>query len=277
MVGENERTLSGRARAEAALASLMESVGDHTKVTVIGGMVPQTLTSRSRTPHVGTADLDLLLDVAPRYDRDDDDFGWLQAALDAAGFTRIEQSGGWRWLITIEGKAVVVEFMCDVPDSQGLTILLPGAPQVAALNFAGPAPALLDAVEIQLNRGPSSPAVRVRFAGLGGYLLAKATAVVSRGLDKDFYDFVFVILNNDSGGPTQAGQDAASALPQNPTHDYTETIRQAVTFFGDVSAQGVAAFVREMQAAGDSTPPDILAQDAVAALGMFYDAYIQGP
>jgi hypothetical protein len=276
LAGENERTLSGRARAEAALASLVGNIGDHTKITVIGGMVPQTLTLRSRTPHLGTADLDLLLDVALRYDRDEDDFGWLQIALDSAGFTRIEQSGGWQWLITIEGKAVVVEFMCDVPDSQGLTIALPGAPQVAALNFAGPAPALQDAVEIQLQRGLGLPAVQVRFAGLGGYLLAKATAVVSRGLDKDFYDFAFVILNNDFGGPTQAGRDAASALPRNTTHDYTETIRQAVKLFDKVGAQGVTAFVREMQTAGDSTSSDILAQDAVAAVGLFFGAYIQG-
>lgn len=276
MAGKNERTLSARALAEAALACLMESIGDHTKVTVIGGMVPQTLTSRSRTPHVGTADLDILLDVAPRYERDDDDFGWLQVALESAGFTRIEQGGGWRWLVKIEDKVVVVEFMCDVPDSQGLTILLPGAPQVTALNFAGPAPALQDAVDIQLNRGPGLPAVQVRFAGLGGYLLAKATAVVSRGLDKDFYDFAFVILNNDGGGPTKAGRDAASALPQYPTHDYTETIRQAVSLFGDADGRGVVAFVSEMQAAGDSTPADILAQDAVAAVGMFFEAYLEG-
>lgn len=275
MAGENERTLSGRARAEAALAALVESIGDHTKVTVIGGMVPKTLTLRSRTPHIGTADLDLLLDVAPRYDRDEGDFGWLQAALDSAGFTRIEQSRGWQWLTTIEEKPVIVEFICDVPDSQGLTIALPGAPQVAALNFAGPAPALQNAVEIQLHRGSGSPAVQVRFAGLGGYLLAKATAVVSRGFDKDFYDFAFVILNNDFGGPTQAGRGAASALPRHPTHDYTETIRQAVRFFEGANSQGVTAFVREMQVSGDSTSPDILAQDAVAAVGLFFDAYTQ--
>jgi hypothetical protein len=40
-----------------------------------------------------------------------------------------------------------------------------------------------------------------KYAGLEGYLMAKACAVRHRGLDRDFYDLVFVLLYNRAGGP----------------------------------------------------------------------------
>lgn len=48
--------------------------------------------------------------------------------------------------------------------------------------------------------------VRAKFAGLEGYLMAKAFAVRHRGLDRDCYDLAFVLIYNRAGGPAQAAE-----------------------------------------------------------------------
>lgn len=44
----------------------------------------------------------------------------------------------------------------------------------------------------------------VRFAGLEGYLLSKCVLARTRTAAKDYYDLVYVLMNNRAGGPEQA-------------------------------------------------------------------------
>lgn len=253
---------------------LIMHVDDSSPMTIIGGLVPSTLTTQSQVLHQGTIDVDLLLDLGPAFDREELDFGWLETALIDAGFASISDgdSGGWQWKVSIDGSPVFVEFICDVPDSPGLSISLPGTTRVKALNFAGPSPAAYGTSEVEINLG-NGASVIARFAGLGGYLLAKATAVVSRRFEKDFYDFVFVILHNDLGGPASAGRAAVEAIPTAPQHDFVDIVRQAVAEYADANSEGPQGYVRSSIAAGNTTPAEILAQDAVTAVQRFGRAF----
>ncbi|WP_141881758.1 hypothetical protein [Homoserinimonas aerilata] len=245
---------------------------DVSTMTVIGGMVPATLTTRSVVPHQGTIDVDILLELGPFFDRDELDFGWLEDALVDSGFISLSGSGGWQWEVRIDELSVILEFICDVPDGPGLPLRLPGTRNVSALNFAGPGPAAHDAIELEIRSALGAP-ITARFAGLGGYLLAKATAVVSRALEKDFYDLAFVVLRNDNGGPMAAGRAAAAAVPANPLHDFADIVRQATAKYMSAESEGPLGFVASSLAAGDPTPSEILAQDAVTAMMQFGAAF----
>ena len=272
MAGEVARSKQSRTLAEKALARLIAQLDDSSPITIIGGLVPSTLTTQSPVPHQGTIDVDLLLELGPAFDRDELDFGWLETALAHAGFDSLSDDGGWQWQISVDGSPVILEFICDVPDNPGLSISLPGTTRVKALNFAGPSPAAYGTSAIEISQGDGASVI-AWFAGLGGYLLAKATAVASRRFEKDFYDFAFVILHNDLGGPESAGRAAADAIPTAPLHNFEDIVRQAIAEYVDSGSEGPQGYVRSSIATGNMTPAEILAQDAVTAVQRFGDAF----
>jgi hypothetical protein len=207
-------------------------------MVLIGGLVPETLID-SEEPHQGTLDVDVLLPLALQYDRDEEDFSWLESALRDAGFVPNRENTGWRWVVDVDGLPVVVEFLVDVPDAQGQEIWLPGTRDLSAMNLAGPGPALRDARVIQLG-------VRdAKVAGLGGYLTAKAAAIVGRGKQKDLYDFAYVLVNSGRRAEELAAAVVAATMPD------------------------PAVYSAEAVAAGSEETRQDLAADAVAAVSAF--------
>lgn len=200
MATERARTLQTRDYAERALVRLVLHLGEHrAEVVVIGGLAPPFLTSRAEPPHQGTTDVDLLVSLGFVYDRDEQDFAWLESALTQAGFVEDARTGGgWRWTALIYGVVVKLELLCDVNgDLSNQPLPLPGCLTASAMNLQGPAAALADP-EPQLMAIPAdlgSGRIEVPNAGLGGYLIAKAAAAASRQLPKDYYDFAFVLLH----------------------------------------------------------------------------------
>lgn len=276
---DQQRSQVARDLAERALIELALHLGDHaSKVVVIGGLNPEYLTDPP-VDHLGTTDVDILLEVGLIYDRDELDFSWLEQALFAAGFTNV--TGGWRWRKDILGVPVKLEILCDAPDNLGLEIALPGASVVGAMNLQGPAPALEDAyfrdleVPADLETGVAShpSTVRVRFAGLGGYILAKAAALTRRLLDKDAYDLVFVLLFNDAGGPRAAAAAARRAVPSGAEHDCVLEVRAIRSHFASPDAQAARDYALQMVRAGDPSTADQLAQDAVSAVAAFVNEF----
>ena len=169
---------------------------------VIGGLNPDFLAPGSPVPHSGTTDVDLLFEIGFAYDRDEYDFAWLDRLFKNEGFSS-RHPDGWRWDAVFGETKIRLDLLCDVPDYPGQAIALPGATVAATKNFTGPAPALIAPItrlvtvpSAIMETMPGAPAsVALRFANLGGYLLAKAAAVRSRGLEKDLYDLLFVILS----------------------------------------------------------------------------------
>jgi hypothetical protein len=200
---EPERSPAARELAEEALIKLIEGVDDEVDVIVLGGLVPEVLTSGQDPPvpgHLGTTDVDVL--IAAQLDGDQD-LGSLEAALRAIDFRPDGLS--WRWRGEIRGTPVKIEFLCDRPNRpEEEDIELPGCEELFAVNLRGTGFVADDWNWHILRSHDQTGTVRVRFAGLGGYLLSKISSCRTRGLPKDYYDLAYVLLHNRAGGPAEA-------------------------------------------------------------------------
>ena len=262
------RSREARARAERALIELALAFGDHAdELIVIGGLNPDFLTPDAPVQHLGTTDVDILLELGFVWDRDDLDFSWLEPALRAGGFEP-RSVDAWQWLRVDDDSLVRVDLLCDVMDSPDQSIALPGAEGVTAKNLAGPSGALvepvtrgLDVDDVVRRRWPDAPSfVTLRFASLGGYLLAKASALTSRHLEKDSYDLMYVIQFNP-GGPDGAAEAIRSALEVETVHHrHGLHVRSALQSF--VTGNSSERFARQMVLSGDTATTEQLVLDA---------------
>lgn len=237
-------------------------------------------------------DVDVLLGLELVFDRDEQDFAWLERAFGALQVRPSRTGRAWQWEMVVDDLPVRIDLLCDVPDRRGQEVVLPGTSDVTAMNIEGPAPAQADVIErviaVQAEDVAAAAngrtSVTIRFAGLGGYLHAKAAAVVGRGEERDYYDLGFVLLHNQQGGPAAAAIAAFRALPEAPHSDHAGTFRAALRQMADI--QGTAAWTyaaqRMRDGEGDDEVEDAearIAQDVVAAaeqcLGRF-DALMYG-
>jgi hypothetical protein len=195
---------------ELALVRMVHELRDEDAFLVIlGGLVPAVL-ARDDVPipeHLGTTDVDVLLvtHVDP-----DADLGGVERALERIGFRPDADADGWRWRGQVEGAAVRLEFLCDLPDHREHEVVRPrGCAELTAANLRGTGYVASDFSWVQLSgelEDGTRVTVRVRFAGLEGYLLAKCVAARARAAAKDYYDLVYVLLHNRAGGPEQAAK-----------------------------------------------------------------------
>ena len=111
--------------------------------------------------------------------------------------------------------------------------------------------------------------VSARFAGLQGYLLAKATALRDRGLDKDYYDFTYVAAYNRLGGPAEA----ARALRDGPFADRLAGLRslwiEIADRFAAPDRAGAAGYAAQALSADPSADIAQLRRDAVDVVTAF--------
>lgn len=108
-------------------------------------------------------------------------------------------------------------------------------------------------------------------ADLGGFLIAKAAAIAARRLDRDFYDFAYVLVHNDRGGP-QAAADAVAACLAGlrdevnvGQHVYLPALESAVGDYLDGSRRGAVVYAREALRTGAADPEAVLIEDATSA------------
>ena len=121
--------------------------------------------------HLGTSDVDILVAF----------HATLDAALERAGFEIDPKiAEGWRWQAKVDGVPVKVEFLCDLDDQPAnRAIQLPGCKRVTAANLRGTGFVSRDYVaETLTGQLPNGEfvTVKVNFAGLSGYLMAKLVA-----------------------------------------------------------------------------------------------------
>ncbi len=270
-----QRTRRAREYAERSLVRLAVAFGDHAdQIVVIGGLNADLLTDAPAAPHQGTVDVDLRIQVGFGFERDETDLGWIERGLRDAGLAPSRGDETWRWMQVVDGVPVKVELLCDTPDSRGQQIVLPGCPVATAMNLAGPAAAsdgVRRTLTVDARDRAGNPAagevdtVTLRFASLGGYVLAKAAAVVGRGLDKDLYDLAFVLIHNRAGGPAQAAEAAFGALPDPAFTNHAGNLRAALDLFVDPGARGSRVYAAQRVLDGETTTEDVLRQDAVGA------------
>lgn len=261
------RSRQARERAEDALVRFVLLAGDRAiDFVVIGGLNPDFLATRAPVPHQGTTDIDLLFALGFDNVAATPDYSWIDEALEAGGFSSVNM---WRWDAMLGGARVRLEFLCDVWDHTDDTVPLPRSRSAVASKIAGPAAALHAPIMRELRVSdvvravvPDAPeTVSIRFANLGGYLLAKTAAALERRLEKDKYDLMYVILYN-AGGPREAARAVARQLIATEDSSDPEEIRGAMNNYLDARGAWTGTFAQMMIATGDSEPEEQLRTDA---------------
>jgi hypothetical protein len=196
-------------------------------------------------------------------------------ALDAGGFKSVN---GWRWDALLGNARVRLEFLCDIWDHTGDTVPLPGSSHAVASKIAGPAAALHAPVERELmvssgvreDMSEAPETITLRFANLGGYLLAKAAAAQSRMLAKDKYDLMYVTLYNE-GGAREAARAVARQLAATRDSSDPAEIQGVMRRYVDPKGSWAGVFAETMIGTGDSAPEDQLRVDAAEGARSFLD------
>jgi hypothetical protein len=272
-----ERSPEARALAEEALLRLLAALeGQHPDIVVLvvlGGLVPEILTRGQANlvpQHLGTTDVDIHVSFLTESDHD---FSSLETALAAATFepdTRYDD--GWHWRIRIDRVPVKVEFLCDQTDvAANQVVLLPGCNTLAAANLRGTGFVARDWVEEPLSGTIDGRPISVtaKYAGLEGYLMAKAYAVRHRGDERDYYDLVFVLLYNRAGGPAQAADLLREGKFAQDVRASRSMFREIEGRFVDPAAFGPTSYSRQALRVQPESDGAQLRQDAVSAVAEF--------
>lgn len=264
------RSLEARNRVLIALMRVFEGLSSSfvDKVRVIGGLVPEALVIDGAPAHQGTADADLQLDLVLA---DGSSARFLEEGLLREGFSPTGV-GGWRW----SGPgSLKVEFLCDQPDlAYERPHRLADCEEISAMNLAGTGfaarAAPLDRAILIVDGKPVD--CPIPFAGLAGYVMAKAAAATHRGLDRDYFDLAYVLIWNKWGGAVPAALEVAGQLQDD--HEAVLTcVRRIAEKYRDIG--GVAARALPSGLAAHSSDADELAGMAMAAVDAFVRSTIE--
>ena len=262
----SDRTSVGAALAERALAKLATAAGEHAdELLVLGGLTPPLLVRNAPVPHLGTTDIDILVEVALPYEEDDEgtDYAWLERALHDSGFS--PHGSGVTWVTNV-GATVTIDLVCDRRGTPpGTTLTIRGCREAAGFNLRGPRAARCDAVRRALAVPGTDETVEVSFAGLGGFLLAKASAAVARQEEKDWYDFFYVAIHNDAGGPRAAAEAMRSGACADFATEFADAVVAVVRWATDGERPAAVAYANGMVRVGDDTDAETLVEDAATA------------
>jgi hypothetical protein len=274
MIDDSERSAEARSLAETALAWLLVELDDPDLfIVVLGGLVPEVLTRGQEPPvipHLGTADVDVLLITHVHADRD---YGAVERALGRMDFEPFEED--WRWRGRVGDRPVILEFLCDLDDHpEGEVIRPAGCEVLSAANLRGTGYVALDftweEIEATLPNG-RTVRVRARFAGLEGYLLSKCVAARTRAADKDYYDLPYVLLHNRAGGPAAAAQQLRDGRLAEHLSGLRSTFIELRERYRRTSDRGPACYAEQMQLVEPNADAALLRADAVAAVQEFLD------
>jgi len=276
-----ERSRDARALAEATVVALVHELGEFdAPMILLGGLVPEMLTSGQTPPvphHLGTNDADILLDfqIAPGID-----LSPVERSLYRLGFAPEGIAAGWRWFGMVSGVTMKLEFLCELDDRPAEVVAIAtGCTTLGAMNLRGTGYVREDWRVVNLTGtlpNGNAVSVPVRVAGLGGYLLAKATALRNRSKDKDYYDFVYVLLYNREGGPAQAANTLRNSALGSRLPSLGTLWREIQDRFADPGRAGALAYARQALIAHPDSDIAILRQDAVGAGSDFIDAIDRG-
>lgn len=251
---DEPRSRKTRARAELALVRLLHALGDEDVfLVVLGGLVPEVLASDEAfvPEHLGTTDVDVLLitHVDP-----DADLGVVERAVEQLDFEPDPSEDGWRWRGPIQGVTVKLEFLCDLPDYREGEVVRPsGCRALSAQNLRGTGYVARDFAWEELSgelADGTIATVRARFAGLEGYLLSKCVAARTRAATKDYYDLVYVLQHNRTGGPEQAAHrllNGEFAVELDPLRTTFLEVRERYVGIADSGPVGYAKQALEVQ------------------------------
>jgi len=217
---------------ERTLVTLLRNLGPWKEsVYLVGGLAPRYLIARSADaadlpPHIGTTDVDLVLNVSLLADIDA--YRRLEQNLKGLGFDRGKNDEGapqhFKWLKSMgDGATIVVDLLCDAPiDEGGKVAQLPGEKRLSALKIPGAYLVLDDYIEFPLtaelldDRGVAT--VHLRVVNIAAFLVLKCLAYEDRVEEKDAYDIIYCLSYYGEGAPSVAREFTAlqSRFPEDP-------------------------------------------------------------
>jgi hypothetical protein len=170
---------------------------------------------------------------------------------------------------------VLIEFLCETGQVQPGRIFKPKGEytgtKLGAFNVRGAQLARHDYIECQirgerLDHGGQS-AVVLRVANVLPYTVLKIFAFQDRHENKDAYDLIFTLLNQDEGPRTAGTAAAASPVAGHP--QVSEALSLLGERFADITQDGPAAYAASLASPGDQDENTRLRREAVAAARAF--------
>lgn len=214
---------------EIALGLLFEAFGSFKEsLRLIGGLVPRYL-APAEPAHVGTTDVDIVLDVPVLLAGDD--YSSLREQLKKAGFQRLVKDGkasSWQWQLVVHGIPVVVEFLVnsDNPNEKGLVPLDGEEISACRIPHAGMVKDWFMTHTLRFERpdGAGISTEAIRHADAAAFVALKALAMKYRHEPKDVADLVHV-LRNYEGAPASIAEQYAARLTAG---EYAEPLQLAL-------------------------------------------------
>lgn len=274
---EEQRSAEARARAERALVRLLHQLRDEKPfLIVLGGLVPEVLTrdhQRVIPKHLGTTDVDVLLITHIKRDAD---VGGVERALERLDFRPVPTQDGWRWRGLIDESPVIIEFLCDLIGYRETEIVRPnGCHELTAANVRGTGYVARDfeweQITGELPDG-TEVSVRVRFAGLQGYLLSKCVAVRTRAATKDYYDLAYVLLHNRAGGPEEAADRLLNGRLADAVGSLRTTFLEVRERYRRLADIGPRSYAMQAVQVDPEAHDAVLRADAMDAVQRFFTA-----
>jgi hypothetical protein len=111
-----------------------------------------------------------------------------------------------------------------------------------------------------------------KYAGLEGYLMAKAHAVRHRGLERDCYDLAFVLIYNRAGGPRQAAELLQRGRFAGDIANSRSVWNEIEVRFTDTAAFGPMSYAAQALLVDPDADGAELRQSAVSAIAEFIAA-----
>ncbi|MGE6919276.1 hypothetical protein [Achromobacter kerstersii] len=170
---------------------------------LIGGLVPRYLTPESPPDvpaHVGTTDVDVVLDVALLAERGAYDS--LKRQLQAAGFQRYHPRqdvvSTWQWVYELNGTPIRVEFLTHTDDPEQSARLAPldgEAVSACQILYAGLTHEWFEERVIQVDLPDHGGITQetIRYADAVAFIVLKALAFDQRHEPKDAADLIHVM------------------------------------------------------------------------------------
>lgn len=201
---------------EITLGLLFEAFGSFKEsLRLIGGLVPRYL-APAEPAHIGTTDVDIVLDVQVLLAGDD--YSSLRDQLKKAGFQRLVKDGkasSWQWQLAVHGVPVVVEFLVnsDNPNEKGLVPLDGEEISACRIPHAGMVKDWFVTHTLRFERpdGAGISTETIRHADAAAFVALKALAMKYRHEPKDVADLVHV-LRNYEGAPASIAEQYAARL-----------------------------------------------------------------
>jgi predicted nucleotidyltransferase len=263
---------------ERTLVTLIGDIGPWSqRIYLVGGLAPRYIVGalpRGVSPHVGTADVDLVIGLAIDDDAPET-YSTLQANLKKSGFVPGEHS--FQWARQVGATTVKVEFLCETDQVAAGSIFRPKAgtgSKIGAFNAEGAQLVTRDYLEQsieaeRLDQGGLSR-VSLRVANVLSFIVLKIFAFQDRHDNKDSYDLVFTLLNYE-GGPAAA---AAIAGESEIIHEQQvdKALRLVAERFGSPSHDGPNAYANFLVTLNNETTKAQLRNEAVAVVQQFLTA-----